>query len=98
MIAKGLKIRKSFDIYYCLTDRVWFRVKCLKQGIKNRNSVLNRVGKSAIFVVTDDTLRLSEKPIVTRLKLFVAAKLRVSGYILLVDHESTMITKLGVSP
>ena len=22
---------------------LWFRVKCLKQGIKNRNSVLNRV-------------------------------------------------------
>ena len=29
----------------------WFRVKCLKQGIKNRNSVLNRIGKSAIFVL-----------------------------------------------
>ena len=27
------------------------RVKCLKQGIKNRNSVLNRIGKSAIFVL-----------------------------------------------
>ena len=27
------------------------RVKYLKQGIKNRNSVLNRVGKSAIFVL-----------------------------------------------
>ena len=27
------------------------RVKCLKQGIKNRNSVLNRVGKSAIFIL-----------------------------------------------
>ena len=27
------------------------RVKCLKQGVKNRNSVLNRVGKSAIFVL-----------------------------------------------
>ena len=26
-------------------------VKYLKQGIKNRNSVLNRVGKSAIFVL-----------------------------------------------
>ena len=26
-------------------------IKCLKQGIKNRNSVLNRVGKSAIFVL-----------------------------------------------
>ena len=26
-------------------------VKCLKQGIKNRNSVLNRVGISAIFVL-----------------------------------------------
>ena len=29
----------------------WFRVKCLKKGIKNRNSVLNRVGKLAIFVL-----------------------------------------------
>ena len=28
-----------------------FRVQCLKQGIKNRNSVLNRVGKSAVFVI-----------------------------------------------
>ena len=28
-----------------------FRDFCLKQGIKNRNSVLNRVGKSAIFVL-----------------------------------------------
>ena len=26
-------------------------VKCLKRGIKNRNSLLNRVGKSAIFVL-----------------------------------------------
>ena len=26
-------------------------IDCLKQGIKNRNSVLNRVGKSAIFVL-----------------------------------------------
>ena len=26
-------------------------IKCLKQGIKNRNSVLNRVGKSEIFVL-----------------------------------------------
>ena len=26
-------------------------INCLKQGIKNRNSVLNRVGKSAIFVL-----------------------------------------------
>ena len=25
--------------------------KCLKQGTKNRNSVLNSVGKSAIFVL-----------------------------------------------
>ena len=25
--------------------------ECLKLGIKNRNSVLNRVGKSAIFVL-----------------------------------------------
>ena len=32
--------------------RVWFRVKCLKQGIKNRDSVLNMVGKSSIFVLS----------------------------------------------
>ena len=31
--------------------RVWFRVTCLTQGIKNRNSVSNRVGKAAIFVL-----------------------------------------------
>ena len=30
---------------------VWFQVKCFKQGIKNRNSVLKRVGQSAIFVL-----------------------------------------------
>ena len=48
--------------------------------------------------VMDDTLQLWEQPIVTRLKLFVAAKLCVSGYILLVDHESTMTMKLGTSP
>ena len=34
----------------------------------------------------------------TQLKLFVAAKLCVSRYILLVDHESAMTTKLGASP
>ena len=38
-------------IFIIVLHRVWFRVKCLKQGIKNRNSVLNRVGKSAIFVL-----------------------------------------------
>ena len=44
-------------IIFCLKQdiivlhKVWFRVKCLKQGFKNRNSVLNRVGKSAIFVL-----------------------------------------------
>ena len=31
-----------------------FRDFCLKQGIKNRNSVLNKVGKSAIFVLNRD--------------------------------------------
>ena len=39
------------SIFIIVLHRVWFRVKCLKQGIKNRNSVLNRVGKSAIFVL-----------------------------------------------
>ena len=43
-------MRKSFAIIIVL-HRVWFRVKCLKHGIKNQNSVLNRVGKSAIFVL-----------------------------------------------
>ena len=44
-------------IIFCLNQSIdlsifvlnW--VKCLKQGIKNRNSVLKRVGKSAIFVL-----------------------------------------------
>ena len=35
-----------YDLNYSI-----FRVKCLKQNIKNRNSVLNREGKSAIFVL-----------------------------------------------
>ena len=35
-----------FYLNFCLKQD-----KCLKQGIKNRNSVLNRVGKSAIFVL-----------------------------------------------
>ena len=30
---------------------------CLKQGIKNRNSVLNKVGKSAIFVLNSVRVR-----------------------------------------
>ena len=38
-------------LFIIVLHRVWFRVKCLKQGIKNRNSVLNRVGKSVIFVL-----------------------------------------------
>ena len=37
---KGVLIRVSI-----------YQDKCLKQGIKNRNSVLNRVGKSATFVL-----------------------------------------------
>ena len=42
---------------FCLKQGIEFIIfclkqdKCLKQGIKNRNSVLNRVGKSAIFVL-----------------------------------------------
>ena len=39
------------SIFIIVLHRIWFWVKCLKQGIKNRNSVLNRVGKSAIFVL-----------------------------------------------
>ena len=35
-----------YDLNYSI-----FRVKGLKQGIKYQNSVLNRVGKSAIFVL-----------------------------------------------
>ena len=37
-------------MFIIVLHRVRFRVKCLKQGIKNWNSVLNRVRKSAIFV------------------------------------------------
>ena len=40
---------QDFCLYKLLLINI--RVKCLKQGIKNRNSVLNRVGKSAIFVL-----------------------------------------------
>ena len=32
-------------------EPVFMFYECLKLGIKNRNSVLNRVGKSAIFVL-----------------------------------------------
>ena len=38
-------------VFIIFLHRVWFRVKCLKQGIKNRNSVLKRVRKSPIFVL-----------------------------------------------
>ena len=48
VIANGLNKKEIFII---VLHRVWFGVKCLKQGIKNRNSVLNRVGKSAVFVL-----------------------------------------------
>ena len=44
------KLQQIF-LFTIVLHRVWFRVKCLKQGIKNRNSVLNRVGTSAIFVL-----------------------------------------------
>ena len=30
-------------LFIIVLHSVWFRVKCLKQGIKNRNSVLSRV-------------------------------------------------------
>ena len=49
VIANGLN-KKEFR-YLLLSYTVWFWVKCLKEGIKNRNSVLHRVGKSAIFVL-----------------------------------------------
>ena len=49
VIANGLN-KKEFR-YLLLSYMVWFWVKCLKEGIKNRNSVLHRVGKSAIFVL-----------------------------------------------
>ena len=44
------KLQQIF-LFTIVLHRVWFRVKCLKQGIINRNSVLNRVGTSAIFVL-----------------------------------------------
>ena len=43
--------QERVSIFIIVLHRVWFRVKCLKQGIKNLNSVLNRVGKSTIFVL-----------------------------------------------
>ena len=51
VIANGLNKEGFRYVLLSSLHRVWFRVKCLKQGIKNRNSVLNRVGKSAIFVL-----------------------------------------------
>ena len=47
VIANGL----NCCLVIVVLHRVRFRIKCLKQGIKNRNSVLNRVEKSAIFVL-----------------------------------------------
>ena len=44
-------LKPRVSIFLIVLHRVWFRVKCLKQGIKNRSSVLNRVGKSAVFVL-----------------------------------------------
>ena len=41
------KLQQNFYKVFLIFDFV----NCLKQGIKNRNSVLNRVGKSAIFVL-----------------------------------------------
>ena len=44
-------INSKFFTSSCQLILTSFRVKCLKPGIKNRNSVLNRVGKSAIFAL-----------------------------------------------
>ena len=55
VIANGLN-KERVSIFIIVLHRVWFRVKCLKQGIKNRNSVLNRVGKSVIFVLNRVTV------------------------------------------
>ena len=38
VIANGLN-KERVSIFIIVLHRVWFRVKCLKQGIKNRNSV-----------------------------------------------------------
>ena len=40
-----------YDLNYSKFVIKIFWVKCHKQGIKNQNSVLNRVGKSAIFAL-----------------------------------------------
>ena len=48
------KITNSLKTHHELLTLINFCLKqdkCLKQGIKNRNSVLNRVRKSAIFVL-----------------------------------------------
>ena len=51
-LEKGIEfIILCFNQGIDLSNFVLNWVKCLKQGIKNRNSVLNRVGKSAIFVL-----------------------------------------------
>ena len=57
-VFRDFCLEQGFEfIIFCLNQGIdlsifvlnW--VKCLKQGIKNRNSVLNRLGKSAIFVL-----------------------------------------------
>ena len=46
-VFRDFCLKQGIDfINFCLKQD-----KCLKQGIKNRNSFLNRVGKSAIFVL-----------------------------------------------
>ena len=46
-VFRDFCLKQGIDfINFCLKQD-----KCLKQGIKNRNSVLSRVGKSAIFVL-----------------------------------------------
>ena len=56
-LKQGIKfiifcLNQGIDLsIFVLKILTWFWVKCLTQGIKNRNSVLNRVGKSAIFVL-----------------------------------------------
>ena len=56
-LKQGIKfisfcLNQGIDLsIFVLKILTWFWVKCLKQGIKNRNSVSNRVGKSAIFVL-----------------------------------------------
>ena len=49
VIVNALNKNEFWYYFIIVLHRVWFWVKCLQQGVKNQNSVLNRVGKISDF-------------------------------------------------